>query len=117
MSTFGRKALVWWDYENHSKENALRYTHTKPEIQLLILQNWYPIGMPFQNVTNWGTTKAIYEIRDYKQNNAGIYLIESMNNFHRQDDCQLYFQHPILTKPEENFLRSLKRQYKLQNLL
>lgn len=44
MSTFGRKSLVWWDYDNRSKENAMRFNHTPMNIQLSILEKWYPIG-------------------------------------------------------------------------
>ena len=44
MSTFGRKALIWWDYENRSKQNSIRFNHTPMDIQLSILEKWYPIG-------------------------------------------------------------------------
>jgi hypothetical protein len=113
MSTFGRKALIWWDYENHSKENALRYNHTPPEIQLQILHKWYPIGMKFKNITNWGVMHGYNNIITYEQNNAGIYLIKYKSDIHTNE----YTQNPVLTQPEENFLKALKRKYKIEKLL
>jgi len=43
MSTFGKKALIWWNYE-YSKEGVTRFNHTDSELQLEILKKWYPIG-------------------------------------------------------------------------
>lgn len=112
MSTFGKKALIWWDYENHSKECALRYNHTPPEIQLQILHKWYPIGMKFKNINNWGIMKGYNTVINYEQNNAGIYLIKYKSDIHNET----YLQNPVLTHPEENFLKALKRQYKIEKL-
>ena len=121
MSTFGRKALIWWDYENHSKENALRYNHTPPEIQLQILHKWYPIGMKFKNITNLGVMHGYNNIITYEQNNAGIYLIKykytSDIHTYLRSKFNEYTQNPVLTQPEENFLKALKRQYKIEKLL
>jgi|LauGreDrversion4_2_1035121.scaffolds.fasta_scaffold78647_6 hypothetical protein len=47
MSYFGKKSLVWWDYHNHDRENAIRFIHTNEELQLKILKKWYPIGSTF----------------------------------------------------------------------
>jgi len=44
MSTFGRKSLIWWDYEDRTKVNAIRFNHTPMDIQLEILEKWFPIG-------------------------------------------------------------------------
>jgi len=44
MSTFGKKAINRWDY-TYSKENLDRFRKSPVEIQLQILEKWYPIGM------------------------------------------------------------------------
>lgn len=41
MSTFGKKALIWWNYEY---TNAIRFNHTDSELQLEILKKWYTVG-------------------------------------------------------------------------
>lgn len=46
MSTFGKKALNRWDYyPPNSKDEFLRYNNSPKDIQLQILQRWYPIGV------------------------------------------------------------------------
>jgi|JI10StandDraft_1071094.scaffolds.fasta_scaffold2539791_2 hypothetical protein len=41
MSTFGKKALAYWDY--NSKEGN-RFVRSDKNLQLEILKKWYPIG-------------------------------------------------------------------------
>lgn len=64
MSTFGKKSLGWWNYEDHSKLNVVRYNHTPIELQLSILEKWYPIGLLFRKSY---TSARIYKIIGYKQ--------------------------------------------------
>ena len=63
MSTFGKKALIWWDYSTHDRESILKYNRTPKEIQLKILETWYPIGM----MCSFGDENYIYKIVDHKQ--------------------------------------------------
>jgi len=59
MSTFGKKSLIWWDYENRSKENAIRFNHSPMDIQLEILTKWFPIGSNCDIYKEWAfSTKA-----------------------------------------------------------
>jgi hypothetical protein len=44
MSTFGKRAIKKWDY-NGDKFQANRFNKSPKEIQLAILEKWYPIGM------------------------------------------------------------------------
>ena len=68
MSWFGRKSLVWWDYEDHSKESALRFNHTNPDKQLEILEKWYPIGSKCYTHRSWSNNKNFnYEIVGYEK--------------------------------------------------
>jgi hypothetical protein len=41
MSTFGKKALEAWDYDSKDKH---RFVASPKNIQLAILEKWYPIG-------------------------------------------------------------------------
>lgn len=44
MSAFGKKSINTWDYEDHSRERALKFLASEKKIQLDILKKWYPIG-------------------------------------------------------------------------
>jgi len=57
MSTFGKKALSFWEYDNRYKENIIRYNHTPLDMQLEILNKWYPIGTLCRlnsRISGWG---------------------------------------------------------------
>lgn len=43
MSTYGKKALIDWDY---SKVDVKRFLKSDKNLQLEILKKWYPIGEP-----------------------------------------------------------------------
>lgn len=71
MSTFGRKSLVWWDYEDHSREAALRFNHTPTITQLSILEKWYPIGSKCYAHRSWSGNKEFnYEVTGYEKRNT-----------------------------------------------
>jgi len=118
MSTFGKKSLVWWDYDNHSKENATRFNHTPEEIQLKILEKWYPIGMIFKKDDGFGKRiDIIYKIEGYVKMYQGWtiafepvepnkYLYSSNKNIN-----------PVFIMPEKDCLIPLKREYKLEKIL
>lgn len=113
MSTFGKKSLVWWDYDNHSKENATRFNHTPEEMQLKILEKWYPIGMRFKKDTH----SSIYKIEGYVKLYYGWtvafepvvttkYLYTSSKNIN-----------PVFIIPEQECIIPLKRESKLEKIL
>lgn len=115
MSTFGTQALVWWDYEDHSKINAIRYLHTPLDLQLKILEKWYPIGIRFRKESSWGSKPPIHEIIGYQQFQTfwGINakLIEGRD--YRKGD----FINPVTILIEEESSKTLKREYKLERIL
>jgi len=46
MSTYGKKALSYWDYEGASeKEELARYNSTPHNLQEELLKKWFPVGM------------------------------------------------------------------------
>ena len=118
MSTFGKKALVWWDYEDHSKINAVRYLHTPLDLQLKIIEKWYPIGLRFRRDKGWGPLH-IYEIIGYQQFQTfwGINsrLIEGRDYSLRTS--QGSFINPVTILVEEDSVRTIKREYKLERIL
>ncbi len=68
MSTFGKKALLNWDYNSDDKK---RYLKTNKNIQLEILKKWYPIGETFYTKNS---TEG-YIITEYEEY-MGFYLIK-----------------------------------------
>jgi hypothetical protein len=120
MSTFGKKSLVWWDYEDHSKVNAIRYLHTPLDLQLKILEKWYPIGLRFTKDKGWGTLhqdNTIYEIIGYQQFQTfwGINakIIEGRTVYFKSDE----FVNPVIILVEEDSVKTIKREYKLERIL
>lgn len=121
MSTFGKKALVWWDYDDHSKGNAIRYLHTPLELQLKILEKWYPFGLRFKKDKGWGPlhqNNTIYEIIGYQQFQTfwGINakIIEGGRSIYFKSDD---FINPVTILVEEESVKTIKREYKLERIL
>lgn len=120
MSTFGKKALVWWDYEDHTKLNVIRYMHTSLELQLKLLEKWYPIGMQFRknkpdaaniHALFWQKDR-IYKIIGYKQ---------YINYWAIEYDLsgQVYNNNlinPVLTIPLKEHIITIQRENKLEKL-
>ena len=114
MSTFGKKSLVWWDYQNsHSRDNVIRYNHTPIKHQLEILNKWYPIGMQVK------VDKYLYKIVDYVQTNmASVWYLklEVIDPPHRFVSDELT-KHPLQIKPLDSEITQLRRDIKLNRLL
>lgn len=70
MSTFGKKALVFWNYDSNEQD---RFNKTPVEIQLKILEKWYPIGWRCKFFAS--TYNIEYEIKDYILHVGGFYTI------------------------------------------
>jgi len=46
MSTYGRKALSYWEYEGKNNQTEMaRFNSTTHNLQEEILKKWFPIGM------------------------------------------------------------------------
>jgi hypothetical protein len=80
MSTFGKKSLIWWDYDDDSRQNAIRFNHTDSEMQLKILKKWYPIGNRCRQREKMyrisRAPKYSWEIVDYIISVGNIYTIK-----------------------------------------
>jgi hypothetical protein len=113
MSTFGNKALIWWDYHTRDRAALLRFNATPKNIQLQILEKWYPIGMK----VGLGDSKYNYEIIEYVQHltywsvRVALKAEGSLMNNMRSD------RNPLGLYPSPDWEKQLKRQYKLDRLL
>jgi hypothetical protein len=113
MSTFGNKALIWWDYHTRDRAALLRFNATPKNIQLQILEKWYPIGMK----VGLGYSKYNYEIIEYVQHltywsvRVALKAEGSLMNNMRSD------RNPLGLYPSPDWEKQLKRQYKLDRLL
>jgi hypothetical protein len=113
MSTFGKKALIWWNYHDRDRASILRFNLTPKELQLKILEKWYPIGM----MVGLGDGKYQYEIVEYVEHltfwNVKLHWkVEGslMNNMQSS-------RNPLTLYPSPDCERQIKRQYKLDKLL
>jgi len=114
MSTFGKKALVYWNYDSNETN---RFSKTPVEIQLKILEKWYPIGYLCKFFPPAYPSDRVYQIKDYLLHVGGFYtvLIE-------QKITEGYSS--MIVKNEYNPLRLdvidkqiLLRDYKLERIL
>ena len=114
MSYFGKKALVWWDYNEHSKEKASRYANSNPEMQLEILNKWYPKGMKFRKMRD----DRVYEITNYIQIQK-IWFIEYnvVAEITHEKFQYSQYMNPVIIIPLEEFSNPLKRNNKIDRLL
>jgi hypothetical protein len=114
MSKFGKKALIWWDYQSGDR-NA--FNSTPKDIQLKILEKWYPIGMMVGLTDNSFGSLYKYEIVEYTQHstfwNVGIMLKSEYSLLNGVK----YNRNPLGLYPSPEWEKQLKRQYKLDRLL
>lgn len=113
MSTFGKKSLIWWNYHTHDRAELLRFNLTPKELQLKILEKWYPIGM----MVGLGDGLYQYEIVEYVE-----YLTFWNLKLHWKVEGSLMnnmssIRNPLTLYPSSDWEKQIKRQYKLDNLL
>ena len=65
MSTYGKKSMAYWEYEEKkAQEELYRFNSTTHNIQEEILKRWYPIGFTCQQYSKvskkyYGSYKVI----------------------------------------------------------
>lgn len=118
MSTFGRKSLIWWDYENRTKENAIRFYHTKMNIQLEILEKWYPIGSKCHIIRPWkGSEKFNYIITGYtKHTNYYSIKVDPLYPDKYKSTHKKQHLNPVKVMISPDDLKRIKRESKLDRL-
>jgi hypothetical protein len=119
MRTFGKKALMWWDYDDHTRHAAHRFNSTPKNIQIQILENWYPIGSRFIKTGAHYSTPTEYVIDGYIEMSYGwsIDYSPSELSWLRDGSTQKRVINPINIVLHESFIKACKRQSKLERLL
>lgn len=125
MSTYGKKALIWWDYNDSSQESALRYAHTPKEIQLQILKKWYPIGTRIKgyNYLNKSFSKRIHNIIGYEETAVGWSIRYDNKSIDHFIDISEHlsnwgtFNNPIKCFVVEEDRIKIKREHKINRIL
>lgn len=116
MSTFGKRALKKWDY-NGDKFQANRFNKSPKEIQLAILEKWYPIGMTCERKDYFGKWQPGYTITGYSEH-LTYYSVETRRNWligNMKSVTNDTFP-PLALKPDENWLKIERRDEKLNKL-
>jgi len=111
MSKFGKKALIYWDY-TYSKEKSIRFNHTPLELQLKILEKWYPIGIKL-NKLNIDSTE--YELIGYQKLLCGTVYNIKVKYLYNNSIYETY-HNTILFKPTDGYIKMLLRDEKLSKL-
>jgi len=113
MSTFGNKALIWWNYYKRDRDDLLRFNSTSKDLQLKILEKWYPIGM----MIGLGDGKFQYEIVEYVEHLTYwsvrvLWRVDNslMNNMRSN-------RNPLTLYPSPEWEKQIKRQYKLDRII
>lgn len=113
MSTFGKKALILWDYNsNGDKLTNLRFINTDIDLQLKILEKWYPIGTKVQK-WNWLL----------KRYNGDVWTIEKYEMFNNHwrlsliKDSYSDYLIPTMCQPTPEEINRIIREIKLNKLI
>jgi hypothetical protein len=113
MSTFGKKALIWWDYNsNGDKLTNQRFINTDIDLQLKILEKWYPIGTKVQK-WNW-------LLKRYSGDVWTIKKYEMFNNHWRLSlikDSYSDYLIPTICQPTPEEINRIIREIKLNKLI
>lgn len=117
MSFYGKKALIWWNYDT-SQEASIRYAHSSEELQLKILEKWYPIGTRIQTYnssTNKFFSKTIWTIKVYTKTGWGWTIV-----YDNPDKVKSQIDRPInphRCQVIEEDKQRIKREHKLNRIL
>ena len=129
MSQFGKKAISYW---NWTESDLSRWNRTPKDIQLGLLEKWYPIGMKgvenfFLNFSNinihLSTEPTILEITGYIEYQWGWQLrVSYKSNFKPVGSfsgVQKFIKelHALKFKPTDECRSEIMRDLKLDNLL
>ena len=102
MSTFGKKALLNWNYNSGDTQ---RYFNTDKELQLEILKKWYPVGEFFLYKNN------LVKIANYILKFDSYFLVYTPELY---KDIR-HESSPMVLRPTKEFLRDIKLKEILKN--
>ena len=116
MSTFGKRALKKWNYFG-DKFQSLRFNNSPKEIQLAILEKWYPIGMTCKKKDHFQTWHSGYTITGYVDH-LTYYSIETRRDYmigNQKAVSNATFT-PYQLAPDDNWLKVQTRDKKLESI-
>lgn len=128
MSTFGKKALIWWNYYDH--DGSMRFNHTPKDMQLKILEKWYPVGMKclYWDYYDKKTTGNILTIEKYSDQQY-FYQLELSSEKNANPSFRILnsgvisspkitnkFHNPLRVVPTDEWLKMVKRENKINRL-
>jgi len=108
MSTYGKKALAYWNYEEKNSQDELqRFNSTPHNIQEEILKKWFPIGMEVEK-TSKGANEYYgrYTIAKYVKMGYGwrVDIIDDKGYTHYTNNAV----HPGNLRPSKEWRREEK---------
>lgn len=121
MSTFGKRALKKWDYTGdkfgEDKFLSKRFNNSPKEIQLAILEKWYPIGMTCTRKDHFGAWQEGYTITGYSEQ-LTYYSVETKRNWLIMGvkAVQDGTFSPLQLRPDENWMKVQRRDDRLDKL-
>jgi hypothetical protein len=113
VSTFGNKALIWWNYHTRDRAALLRFNTTPKDLQLKILEKWYPIDM----MVGLGDDKYKYKIIKYVDHltfySIKVELISEGSLLNKMTSTR----NPLSLFPDPMWEKQIKRQQKITRLV
>ena len=94
-----------WDYE-FTDQHTIRFNRTPKDIQIKILEKWYPIGMEVTMIGN----PLTFSVCGYSERVWG-YMIDARYK------STVTTAHPSRFRPTENWIKMTNREDKLNDLL
>jgi hypothetical protein len=101
----------------------MRFNNSPKDIQLGILEKWYPIGMKVNRWTTYSTTPSmgtnIYTITGYKDTLAGYRVVIDSSGI-VNGEMIIFMEspnHPMLLSPVDEWFKMIRREGKLNRLL
>jgi hypothetical protein len=121
MSTFGKSALKKWDYQfekNELRSQLQRFNNSPMDIQLAILEKWYPIGMICLRKDHTGFWQEGYTITGYSEHMT-YYSVETRRNWNIANikSVQDGTFPPLVLRPDDNWLKMVNRDNAIEKIL
>lgn len=117
MSTFGKSALKKWDYFG-DKFQTTRFNNSPKEVQLAILEKWYPVGMTCLRKDHSGFWQEGYTITGYSEKMT-YYSVETIRNWliGNMKSVQHDTFPPLVLRPDDNWLKMVNRDNAIEKIL
>jgi hypothetical protein len=113
VSTFGKKSLVWWDYNDRERESLRRFNLTPKPLQLQILEKWYPVGM----LCGLQSGKSNYKNLEYVEHTTWYSVRVELISEGSLLNGMRNLKNPLSLYPESTYEKQIKRSQKIDRLV